>query len=97
MAKKNSTTQYTPSMSKNTDITLSLNKIISSVIGTLVVGAVIGGFTVVSLANSNAIRITAAEFTIIDIKDNMVSRAEWGQTNSRLDRMENKIDRLLER
>jgi len=86
----------TPQRSTN-DIVLSPSKIISGVVGSLVVGAILGGIAFVRVSDSTAIKATINAVSIEELKKSTVSRAAFDLTLARLDRIESKIDRLLEK
>lgn len=95
MAKKNNTTQYAPSMQKDNNVTISINKIITTVIGAILIGAIFGIFSTARLADSTYIKATTNAESIRFIQDDMVSQSQWQQTEKRLDRIEIKLDKLL--
>ena len=86
----------TPQRSNN-DIVLSPSKIISGIVGSLVVGAILGGITFIRVSDSTAIKATINAVSIEELKKNTVSQAEFNLTLDRLGRIETKLDRLLER
>ena len=96
-AKKNTTTQYASSMQKSNGIILSPTKIISGVITTLIIGAVVGSVSIVRVSDSTALKSAINAIAIEEIKSNLVPRSEFVITTQRLDRIEAKIDRLLEK
>jgi len=86
----------TPQLRTN-DIVLSPSKIISGVVGSLVVGAILGGIAFVRVSDSTAIKTTINAVSIEELKKSTVSQAAFDLTLARLDRIESKIDRLLEK
>jgi len=86
----------TPQRSKN-EIILSPSKIISGVIGSLLVGAILGGIAFIRVSDSTAIKVSINAATIEELKKDTVSQAEFSLTLDRLGRIESKIDRLLEK
>jgi hypothetical protein len=96
-AKKNTTTQYASNMQKSNGIILSPTKIISGVITTLIIGAVVGSVGIVRVSDSTALKSAINAIAIEEIKSNLVPRSEFVITTQRLDRIEAKIDRLLEK
>jgi len=81
----------------NNDIVLSPSKIISGVVGSLLVGAILGGIAFIRVSDSTAIKATVNAVSIEELKKNTVSQAEFNLTLDRLGRIETKLDRLLER
>jgi len=86
----------TPQRSNN-DIVLSPSKIISGIVASLVVGAILGGITFIRVSDSTAIKATVNAVSIEELKKDTVSQAEFNLTLDRLGRIESKIDRLLEK
>jgi len=89
---------YTETPQRNAnDIVLSPSKIISGVVGSLLVGAILGGIAFIRVSDSTAIKATVNAVSIEELKKNTVSQAEFNLTLDRLGRIETKLDRLLER
>ena len=89
---------YTETPQRNTDdIVLSPSKIISGVVTSLLVGAILGGIAFIRVSDSTAIKATVNAVSIEELKKSTVSQATFDLTIARLDRIESKIDRLLER
>jgi len=86
----------TPRRSTN-EIVLSPSKIISGVVASLLVGAILGGITFIRVSDSTAIKATVNAVSIEELKKSTVSQAAFELTLARLDRIESKIDRLLEK
>lgn len=86
----------TPQRSNN-EIILSPSKIISGVIGSLLVGAILGGIAFIRVSDSTAIKVSINAATIEELKKDTVSQAEFELTLDRLGRIESKIDKLLEK
>jgi len=86
----------TPRRSTN-EIVLSPSKIISGIVGSLVVGAILGGITFIRVSDSTAFKATINAVSIEELKKSTVSQAAFDLTLARLDRIESKIDRLLEK
>ena len=86
----------TPQRSTN-DIVLSPSKIISGVVGSLLVGAIIGGIAFVRVSDSTAIKATINAVSIEELKKSTVSQGEFQLTLDRLGRIETKLDKLLEK
>jgi len=82
---------------RTNEIILSPSKIISGVIGSLLVGAIIGGIAFIRVSDSTAIKVSINAATIEELKKNTVSQAEFNLTLDRLGRIESKIDKLLEK
>ena len=82
---------------RTNEIVLSPSKIISGVIGSLLVGAIIGGIAFIRVSDSTAIKVSINAATIEELKKNTVSQAEFNLTLDRLGRIESKIDKLLEK
>ena len=82
---------------RTNDIVLSPSKIISGIVASLVVGAILGGIAFVRVSDSTAIKATINAVSIEELKKGTVSQAAFDLTLARLDRIESKIDRLLER
>jgi len=82
---------------RTNDIVLSPSKIISGIVGSLVVGAIIGGIAFVRVSDSTAIKVSINAATIEELKKDTVSQAEFNLTLDRLGRIESKIDKLLEK
>ena len=82
---------------RNNDIVLSTGKIISGIVGSLVVGAILGGIAFIRVSDSTAIKATINAISIEELKKDTVSQAEFNLTLDRLGKIESKIDRLLER
>jgi len=89
---------YTETPQNHTnDIVLSPSKIVSGVVASLVVGAIIGGISFVRVSDSTAVKATNNAIAIEKIEKNTVSQGEFQLTLDRLGKIESKIDRLLER
>lgn len=101
MSKKNTPTQYAPTIPQDASIQVSVAKVGTTVIASLIIGAIFGGFAVVRVADSTAIRLTFAEAGLSELKNSSVSRKEWEQQQVYLDlkfsEINTKIDKLPER
>ena len=82
---------------RTSEIVLSPSKIISGVVGSLVFGAILGGIAFVRVSDSTAIKATINAVSIEELKKDIVSKKEFTLTLDRLDRIESKLDRLLEK
>jgi len=89
---------YTETPQRNTnEIVLSPSKIISGVVASLFVGAILGGITFIRVSDSTAIKATNNATAIEKLEKSTVSQGEFQLTLDRLGKIESKIDRLLER
>ena len=89
---------YTETPQRNAnEIVLSPSKIVSGVVGSLLVGAILGGIAFIRVSDSTAIKATVNAVSIEELKKNTVSQAAFDLTLARLDRIESKIDRLLDK
>ena len=86
----------TPQRSAN-EIVLSPSKIISGVVGSLLVGAILGGIAFIRVSDSTAIKAGNNAIAIEKLEKSSVSQGEFSLTLNRLGKIESKIDRLLER
>lgn len=81
------------------EIKLSPAKIISAVIGTLIVGAIGGIYGFIRVADTNTVLVRANQGDIAEIKAQIVPRPEWEATTGVLlendRRIESKLDALL--
>ena len=82
---------------RTNEVVLSMGKIMSGIAGSLVVGAILGGIAFVRVSDSTAIKATINAVSIEELKKSTVSQAAFDLTLARLDRIESKIDRLLEK
>ena len=89
---------YTETPQRNAnDIVLSPSKIISGVVTSLFVGAIIGGIAFIRISDSTAIKAGNNAIAIEKLEKSSVSQGEFQLTLDRLGKIESKIDRLLER
>lgn len=79
-------------------VSLSLTKILTGVATSLIIGAIVGSFTLVRTSDSLVFRIVAVELDNEQIKNNLVPRGEFESTlesqNQRLERIEKQLDRI---
>lgn len=79
-------------------VSLSLTKILTGVATSLIIGAIVGSFTLVRTSDSLVFRVVALELNDEQIKNNLVPRSEFESKlesqNQRLERIEKQLDRI---
>ena len=80
------------------EIKLSVAKIVTGVVTTLIIGAILGSFTLVRTSDSLVYRVLAIELDNAELKKHIVPRSEFETTvrkqTQRLERMEKQLDRI---
>lgn len=89
--KKNSNQTYTPT------IQLNLSQVFMAVITSLIIGGITGAFAIVRVSDSNTLVIAGNSDSIEKLEENSVSRREFSALSNQVTRIEQKVDRLLER
>lgn len=83
------------------EIKLSVGKIVTGLVSSLLIGAVFGSFTLVRTSDNIVFRVGALERESDTLEDRFVSRTEFKLTiqnqNQKLDRIEEKLNELNSR
>lgn len=87
---------------------ISKTKIATTVIASLITGAIFGGISVIRLADTQTVVLAGHTASIAELKDQLVPRAEYESRNksvderlsrieATVDRSDSKLDQLLSR
>lgn len=79
-------------MAKDSQVQTSIYKIVSTIIGSVLVGAIFGGVSMLRLVDSTTYKAIANEQSIIDIKKEYVSKNEYGVVLEKIEDFEKKFD-----